>query len=104
MIKRIFVNISWLSIEKILSIIIILAVEGILARNLDSMNYGIYQYSLNIALLITIFVGIIPGEVVVPIITKYKYQKIKIIKTIILSRFIISFVSLFFYIFFYCYY
>lgn len=70
--RQIVLNIFWLILEKIITIILVFYVEGIIARLLSHQDYGKWIYSINLVLLLSSLSLIVGAEVMVPTLSKHK--------------------------------
>ncbi|EIT7138036.1 oligosaccharide flippase family protein [Vibrio parahaemolyticus] len=93
--KKNLSNISWLTIERFLVIFLLIASEGVIAKNLSTEQYGLYQYCLNISLIIVVSISFVPSEIVIPKLSYYKHCCHGIVVSIVLLRSVIGFTFLF---------
>ena len=94
--KQIAINIFWLVLEKIITIILFFYAEGIIARLLSQQDYGKWLYSVNLVLLLSSLNLIVGAEVVVPILSKHKKLTDSILFNTFIIRLIFGFFALFF--------
>lgn len=97
--RQIISNVSWMTVERLSSVILLVFLEGYLARVLSVEVYGRYQYFLNLSLIITVLLNVIPGEVVIPRLSRNKKLAWGVINVVFLYRVLITFVFVGLYIF-----
>lgn len=102
--KKSLVSVCVLMAEKIISLILILLCESYTAKGLSVVDYGVLQYSFNLILLFSSIGMVLSGDVLIPLLIKYKRINASIITSSILIRFsfclaVCSFVLMYAYLF-----
>lgn len=90
--KQIVLNIFWLIVEKIITVLLVFYVEGVIARLLPQQDYGKWIYSINLVLLLSSLSLIVGAEVLIPTLSKHK----KLTDSLLFNTFIIRLVFGFF--------